>query len=388
NLRARWQEEAKGKGDYVSWVAGTIGRGLDVKPSRESNVIDITYEGADPMFSAALANAFAQAYIDSTVQIRVDPARRYADFFEERAHMARDKLEAAQTKLAEAQKAKGIVITEERLDVEMARLTELSSQITALRALKAESGSRSAIARDNPDRVQDVLNNTVVASLKSDLSRQEAHLDELLARYGEAHPLVREAQANIDTLKQRLRSETGRVTTSVSLNNNINVARESEAVRAYEEQRARVLKLKEDRTELQVLEREVESAQRIYESIQQRLSQINLESNSNQSSIYLLSPATEPLKPSSPKVFINTLVAATLGTFIAIMVALGVETLNRRVRGPFDLVQALELPVLGVLPSPKNRKPFWQRLGKSSDLNLGRPKALGASTVTTAIETV
>lgn len=362
DLRARWEKEAKAKGDFNAWVATVIGKGLDVKPARESNVLEIKYEGGDPRFSAALANAFAQAYIQSTIQIRVDPARQYADFFEERTKMARAKLEEAQARLTAMQKEKGIIVTDERLDVEMARLSELSTQITGLRMLKAESGSRSNIAQNNPDRVQDVLNNSVIASLKAELARQQGRLDEISSRFGDAHPQVVEARANIDSLKQQIRQETSKVTTSVALSNNVNTSRESMALKAYEEQRARVLKMKDDRAELQVLEREVESAQKIYDSIQARLSQTNLESNSNQAGVYLLSPATEPTKHSSPRLLINLIVASTFGTFLGLIVALAVEMLNPRVRGPVDITQALDLPVLGILPAPQAESSPWKRV--------------------------
>lgn len=383
DLRSKWETDAKGRGDYIAWVADVIGKGLKVRPSRESNVIEIVYEGADPRFSAALANAFAKAYIESTVQLRVDPARRYADFFEERAKLARDKLEAAQIRLAQAQTEKGIVVTEERLDVETARLSELSSQITALRMLKAETGSRSSVANANPDRVAEVLNNPVIAAIKTEMTGTEARLEQLTARLGDAHPQVIEIRANIESLKQRLRSETSKVTASVSLSNNVSSAREAQAVADYEAQRLRVLKMKEERSSLQVLEREVESAQRIFESIQLRLSQTNLEGSANQSSISLLSPATEPISHSSPKLFLNTLVAMTIGTFLGIMSALGVELLDRKVRGPFDLVQALNLPVIGVMPTPEGRRPFlgWlikRSAGDSNRVMLGH-RSSGAS---------
>ena len=357
DLQARWHKQAKGQGNFPAWVGDIIGKGLEVKPSRESNVLEIGYEGGEPKFAAALANAFAQAYIQSTVQMRVDPARQYADFFEERAKLARIKLEEAQSKLATMQKEKGIVVTDERLDVEMARLSELSSQITGLRMLKAESGSRSSVAQNNPDRVQDVLNNAVVSGLKTDLARQEGKLEELSSRYGDAHPQVLETRANIESLKQKIRQETSKVTSSVALNNNVNTSRESQAQRAYDEQRTRILKLKDDRSEIQVLEREVESAQRIYESIQSRLSQTNLESNSNQAGAYVRSPGTERTKHSSPRPHINLIVAATFGTFLAVIVALAIEMFNPRVRGAIDITQALDLPVIGVLPSPNTKGP-------------------------------
>lgn len=351
-MRERWEDETKSKGDYTAWLATVIGRGLEVKPSRESNVIEIIYEGSDPGFSAALANAFAKAYIDSTVQIRVDPARQYNDFFEERARLSREKLEKAQARLAAAQREKGIVATEERLDVENARLTDLASQVTGLRALKAETGTRSSQASTQPDQLQDVLTNPVIGSMKADLVRLEGRLQELSERYGDAHPNVQETRANIAILRNRLSAETARVTGSVRINNSMASSREAQAVAAFDEQRQRVLKLKDARYELQVMEREVETAQRIYDSIQARLSQTNLESNASQSGIYLLSTATEPTSSTSPRIFLNVAVSIVLGMLLALMVAMTVELFDRRVRGALDISQALELPVVGVLPSP------------------------------------
>lgn len=346
----KWKADTQGKGDYIAWLGDTIGKGLDIKPSRESNVIEITYEGIEPNFSAAMANAFAQAYIDTTVRVRTDPAKRYEEFFEERVKLARQKLEKAQERLTAAQRERGIVATDARLDYENGRLNDLASQITAVRAIKAESGSRTHETLRNPDQNADVLANSLVTTLKGDLARQEASLKQLNERYGDAHPTVIEAKANIDELKRRIREETTRVTTSVKLSNDVNGSREAQLSAAFEDQRMRVLKLNEQRNELQLLEREVEVAQKTYDSLQNRLTQTSLESNSAQSDIYLLSSATVPAHHSSPRVFINTFVAGGLGFLLALIVAMVVELFDRRVRGPFDLVQTLDLPVLGVLP--------------------------------------
>ncbi len=365
-MRARWTKATDGKGDLTAWVAETIARGLDVRPSRESNVIEINYEGADPAFSSTLANAFAKAYIDSTVQIKVDPARQYAEFFEDRARMAREKLELARAKLTEAQRDKGIIVTEERLDVENARLNELSTQVSGLRALKAETSSRNTQTNSSPDQSTDVLSNVVIANLKADLARSEAHLKELTSRYGDAYPVVIETRASIADMRDKIRAETIRVTGSVRMTNTVATSREADAVAAFNAQRERVLKLKGARAELQVLEREVDSAQRVYDSIQDRLSQTSLESSTSQSGIYMLSAATEPTHSTSPRVLLNTVVALVLGTLLALMIALSVELYDRRVRGPIDILQALDMPVIGTLPRPKIKS------GSRSALGLGK----------------
>ena len=364
DMREKWEKATKGRGNYVAWLAEFVGGGLDVKPSRESNVIEISYDGVDPKFSAAMANAFARAYIDATVSVRVDPARQYAEFFEERAKLARQKLEAAQEKLAAAKREKGIVATDERLDYENARLNEIASQITVIRAARTDSNSRNREVRANPEHVSDVLNNSVIASLKADVATLEAKVRELSETYGSAYPALQQTEANLDSKRRKLRDEIAKVSASLKVNDDINGSRESQLATAFEAQRQRVLQLAEQRNELQVLEREVDMAQRTYELVQARATQSSLEGNSSQSTVYLLSEATEPVSHSSPRVFLAAVISFGLGVLLGLIVVMLVELFDRRVRGPFDLTQIADMPVLGVLPNsekPRGLKALLQR---------------------------
>lgn len=356
-VREQWLEATEGKGSIEVWLGETFQRQLDVKPSRESSVITVSYKAADPQFAAGLANAFVQAYLETTVELRVDPAKQYSSFFDTRAKEARETLEKAQSKLSAYQKEKGIVATDERLDVENARLNELSSQALQLQALASESGSRQAQATGgSSDRIQEVLNNPLVAGLKSDLARAEVRLQELNARLGENHPQVVEAKANINTLRSNVEAETQRVTGGVTVSNNINRQRSADVRAALEAQRAKVLQMKAVRDEGAVLMRDVESAQRAFEQVSQRFNQSSLESQNTQSNVNLLTPATPPMASSSPKVKLNALVAVFLGTLLAVGVAMVWELLDRRVRSAADVTIPLGVPVIGVMPKPTARK--------------------------------
>ncbi len=373
-LRANWIKETKERGSYEAWVADLIGKGLKVRPSRDSNVIEIEYEGSDPQFAAGMANAFAKAYIETTVQFRVSPARQYSEFFEERAKLAREKLERDQQKLAAAQKERGIIATEERLDVEMLRLTELSQQVNAMRAIRSDAENRSLESRRNPDTNVEIIGNQLVASLKGELARAEVRQQELLQRYADAHPAVLEVRTTIANLRNQIRQETSRVSSSVASSSTIMSQREKEAITAYDEQKDRLMKLKESRSELSVLDREVESAQRIYEAIMARLSQTNLEGSTSQAGIMVLSPASEPTEHSSPKLVLNTIIGIVLGILLALMAALGFELVDRRIRSADDLVQLLDVAVIGSLPGPEGKKPkLLSRFSKSSGPTPPRP---------------
>jgi chain length determinant protein EpsF len=371
-MRTQWREATKGAGDYETWVGELLERSLEVKPSRESNVISIGYKSVDPKFAAALANAYAQAYVDATLELRVEPARLYTGFFEDRAKQLRENVERAQDRLSAFQREKGIIAVDERLDVETARLNELSSQLVAMQTASADSRSREAQARTGADTLQEIINNPVVAGLRSDLTRQEARLQELSARFGDAHPQVIELRASIAELRSRLQAETSRVGTSVGVSTAVNQSREAQVRSALEAQRAKVLQLKGLRDDVNVLVRDVDAAQRAYDAVQARGSQSSLESQSTQTNILVLSPATEPVVPSSPKVLLTLLAATFVGTMLGIAAAMMRELLDRRVRSGDDLTAALQVPILGVLPrggmrpARRRRGWSWRRRGSAS----------------------
>jgi len=116
----------RGKGRLEIWLADLLQKKLEVKPSRESNVISVSYKAVDPGFAAAVANAFTQAYIETNIELKVAPARQYAQWFGEQGKSLRDNLEKAQAKLSAYQQEHGIVAIDERLDNETAKLNELS----------------------------------------------------------------------------------------------------------------------------------------------------------------------------------------------------------------------------------------------------------------------
>ena len=158
-------------------------------------------------------------------------------------------------------------------------------------------------------------------------------------------------------------------------------AKEAEIKLAIEAQKKKVLELKKQRDEISVLMREVDTAQRAFDAVGQRMTQSKLESQSIQTNISVLTPAAEPLEHSKPKVFLNVLVSIFLGTLLGVGAALLLELMQRRVRSADDLAQALGLPVLARLDSsrmPERRKKwhFWQK----SPVNRNSPGGTAAIT--------
>lgn len=348
-IRKQWQEATQGKGQLIDWLAGLLQKGLDVKPSRESNVININYNGTDPDFAAAVANAFAQAYINVNLDLRVAPAREYATFFDEQTKAARDKLEKAQRALSDYQQKNGITAADDRLDFEIAKLNETSSQLTGIQGQTTDSQSKRQNAK--ADTVAEVMQSPLVNGLKADISRLEARLTESSVNLGKNHPQTQRTEAELATLKTQLDAETRKITSSIETTYQVGKQREQQLQSALSAQKSRVLMLNKQRDELNVLRREVESAQRTFDAMGQRASQTNIESQTNQTNIAVLNPASAPTSASSPRKFFNVLISLFLGTLLGIGLALMLELINRRVRSTQDLLEALSLPVLGSISS-------------------------------------
>lgn len=364
-IREKWQKATEGRGELDAWLAGSLQQGLDVRPARESNVINITYKANDPELAAATANAFAQAYLDITLGLKTEPARLYAEWFDEQTKASRAKLEEAQARLSQYQQKAGIVSSDERVDYETTKLAEISSQLTTVQGETTDSQSK---RNSRGDTVAEVMQSPLINGLKTDIARLEAKVQEARSRLGVNHPERQSLEAELASLRSRLASEVGRVTNSIETTYRVGKDRERELQGALAAQKARVMQLNKERDELNVYRRDVEAAQRAYETVTQSASQTRLQSLSNQTNAVRLNTATPPSAPSSPKLLLNLLIAAFGGTLLGIACAVLLELMNRRVRSTEDLVQMLDLPVLASIVSSAGTA----RLPGSHRLTLGR----------------
>lgn len=353
-IREQWLEDTEGEGELIVWLADLLKKKLDVKPSRESNVITIAYSGVDPAFTAAMANAFAQTYINVNLELKVEPARQYATWFEGQTKILREDLEKAKQNLSAYQQKTGIIATEERLDYEISKLNELSTQLTIVQAQTSDSSSKRKSA-DNSETLTEVMQNPLINSLKSDIARLDAKLQESSVNLGRNHPQTKRAQSELASLRNRLASETRQIHSSIGTSYQVGKQKEKELIEAMDTQKNRVLELNRQRDQISVLQRDVEAAQRTFEAVGQRSAQTRLESAVVQTNITTLNPATAPTVHSRPRILLNVLISIFLGTLLGMGIALLLELSNRRVRSMEDLMEIIELPVLATIPSAGSR---------------------------------
>jgi len=353
-----FQQATEGRGDIRDWLAELLLRNVNVVPARESSVITITFTGTDPAFAAAVANAFAAEYQKTSIQLKVQPLKQASAYFNEQLRELRDKLEQAQTRLSTYQQDNGLVSVDQRLDVETARLNELSSQLVLVQSQAADAASRQNTARGVAGESPDVVANPLVQNLKASLAQAEARLSDLAQRLGANHPQYQGAKADVEKQRAELAAQMNITYGSLGgVARNVR-QRQAQLEAAVAAQKARILELNSARDKLAILARDVDSAQRTYDAASARFSQTSIEGNANQTDVAVLSPALAPTRPSSPRMLLNVFVAILFGTGFGMGLALLLEMIDRRVHSADDVLD-LQIPVLADWSRPNGKRGFF-----------------------------
>jgi chain length determinant protein EpsF len=375
----QWRDATSAKIPLERYFASLLQGGVAVEPLNGSNIINVRFSAQDPVFAQAAANAFAQAYMDISVELRIAPARQSAAFLDEQTKVLRNNLEAAQTRLSKFQQEKGIVVSDERFDQENARYQGLVSQLGAAQGERIETSTRAN--NSGAETSPDVLSSGAIGSLKGQLATAQTRMTELSAIVGKNHPSRIQLEAQMSELRQQIAAETRRVSGGTATQNRGSGQKVAELQALVDEQKKKLLALRADRDQVAVYMRDVDTAQRAYEVVSSRGGQVTLESQNNQANTRLLSPAVEPLEPSKPKVLLGIVGSVLGGLALGVLAALGWELLDRRVRDPEDLMVMAGVPVLGVLRPEGSKRPVFRKLLQVGPYGRGTPllSAPGAS---------
>ncbi len=326
--------------------------GLVVDTERESNVLNISFKAKNPLLAAQIADAFAQAYIQTNLELRIEPAKQTARWYDQQLASLRTALVERQNALSAYQEKHDILVNNDRLDLESAKLAELSSMLIAVQNERLNNTTRNnQISGSHGAIPAQALDNPQVQRLSTELAQAQAKLNDLLTRVGENHPQYRQAQGDVDSLNQQLEQALRLINGSVRSSVELSQSREEQLKSELAAQKERVLQFSRSRNEFTLLKQEVDNSQAAYDAALARATQTKLESQVALTDISILNTALPPIRPTTPRAAMNLLLGALTGTLFGIGIALCREWMDRRIRNQYDIEQSLGLPVLSYIPA-------------------------------------
>lgn len=329
-----------------------IGAGLTVEPFRNSRLVRLHFDSPDPQLSAEVANAFADAFIASTLESRFDASSYAKAFLEERLEQLKGRLEDSERELVKFAQKEQIVSGEEGGSLSGRNLTELNSTLAQAQAqrIRAEARWRQASSTRGAGLPADMLEGSIIRQLQERRAELLAEYQENLRVYKPDYPLMQQIQSQIDELNRQVAQELVGIRASVKAEYDAAVGQERLLGGTLGAVREEVLDLQNRSIDYTILKREVDTNRQIYDALLQRYKEIGVAGGVSTNNVSIVDRARVPGNRFKPSLSRNLALALLAGLMAGLMVAFLREHLDDTIRGPEDMEKLLGLPVLGSIP--------------------------------------
>ena len=346
----------KGEAVLRSGLLKAIVAELQVVPKRNSRVLDVQYSSKDPAFARDALNAAIKGYMEVNNKIHATPARTRQEQYSGQLVALQTEVDRIQREITAYQQKEGIVDADERLDTGSRQFSDLNGRLLTVQAAQSEAGTRRKA-------IQTLLSKGTKAYDIPDISRQEGVRDVKL-RLIDVESKLSEASGVLGPNHPRYKSlETDRAALLAQLDRASSSALQSieQEEKRFADQAARIqsdiagrqqqlLEMKKHRDVIASYQRQLTSAQQIYNSAVARYDEILIQSNVSSPTIAVLQWAEKPVRHAKPNIVNNVVVSIPGGVLLGLLCALLLEFSYRRMRCVEDLRTCLPVPVLGVAP--------------------------------------
>lgn len=337
-----------------------------VSHSKTNSLVDISVRAFAPDRAARLADAIGQAYIDYSLEQRLEGARQASRWLDQRVvELARD-LETKEGQLQSFREQNLLVslsledrqnMSSSRLSLLNERLMDTKSRLFEKEAFQQAFGTESmdGLAQSSLASAEKV---SVIGDLRSDLVKLRLERAQLATRYEEKHPEMQAIQRRMEEVVHALELEEGVLRQSMlreidGLKETIS-SLESE----MEKEKREALAINSVGLKYAQLSRDADNTREIYQSLLRRQSEVELSGLLEANFVRWFQRAEPKGVPVSPSMLKNSLLGAAAGILLALLIVLGTALLDNSIHGRED-IEALGLAFLGVYPrilTPIRRK--------------------------------
>jgi capsular exopolysaccharide synthesis family protein len=346
-------------------LAGAVQGGIEVRPVRNSQLLQISFESHDPRLAAQVPNTLADLYITADMEARLKVRERAMAFLGEQSEALRKKLVASEKALQEFREREKILdVKGLSLGGATREIEQLTSALIEARRKRAEAeaalsqvkGLRVADGTAAVEALPAVLRNPLVQRAKDQEADAERRLADASKRYGSEHPRMIAAQAELRSAKENLGRQVRIVVASIQKEYEAARANEAATERALEQAKGDVQSLNRKGFRLAALEREVSTNRQLYDLFMQRSKETDVSSELQSAVARVIDPAVVPTSPSGPNKRRIVLIAVFMSLLLGMALAVLIERLDNTVKTSQDAEAKLGLPTVGVVHKTKVKR--------------------------------
>ncbi len=375
-------ESESSNDDLTRRVIYTLKSDLRVTRLGRSYIEQIAYTSLDPNKAAKIANAFADAYIEDQLEAKFEATHRASVWLEQRIGELRKQASDAYKEVQDFKSQNGIIIG---VDGKLASEVELDQLGVALAKARADTSQAKAkldritlVLQQRPDPskeslnipdpiVTDALSNPVITKLRQQFLDDQNTESEWSARYGSDHQAARNLRAEMAALQRAIWDEVSRIAESYKSELQITKAQEDSIDKRMSEVFQKSASTRQSQVRLRELETAANTYRNIYETFLSRFTQSVQQQSFPSTEARLVTVASAPRAPSSPKTSLTLALAAICGFGLGIMSAFGRERMSRQIHTRAQLESLLGTTCLAVLPAFAGKRPAIGKGGSPRD---------------------
>ena len=338
----------------------TMRERLKVYSVDSSRVIVVEFSSKDPKLAAQIPNDIATEYLEIQSKAKRESNSDATAWLEPEIETLRVKVRQAEDKVASYRSESDIPIGQNNSGLATQQLSELSSELSRVRASRANAQAKAASVRAavesgaSVDALPDIISSGLIQRLRERQVQLKSQIADLSTTLLDGHPRIKALRSQLANLQKQIAGEAGNILQSLEAEAKTASLREQELLRDLNGLKAESSRAGGKEVALMELERDAKEQRDLLESYQARYREAKSRDERNYlpSDARVFQQALEPGEPYFPKK-IPIVAAAFAGSLLLLsLITLLRELFSGRAMRPVNrslvdhqLVPAVAMPV-------------------------------------------
>lgn len=332
---------------------------VSIREIKDTRLVQINVRDLNPEMARDIANALTRAYIEFNTANRLEYSQNTLTWMTQQLYEVQKKLEDAETAFLDYKKNEQIFSVEGRQGIISQKINEFNTAYLETRnsrlelEIKLEQLEKLNRKQGGGDmaHVRSLIENPLIDQLYSQLIEAEVAYSQAAKIYKEKHPKLVQIRSKVMDTRRKLSAEISKEIESMKAQRTVLLSREERLQKTMADFENEALDTNRKELDYMMLQRNVETNKKLYDTLLTKLKESNVSSNQDVSNIRVTEPATAPLGPISPNKRRNMLMGLMVGLMLGVGYAFLRNYLDQTFRTEEDVQRYLDLPVLSVIPS-------------------------------------
>ncbi len=323
---------------------------LRVERAKDTRMILVKYESTDPKQAAVVVNTLVDNFIEYNFRTKYDASRQATGWMEQRLDELKVKVEKSEQAMVDYERQNNIVSVGDRQSIAESRLEDLNKSFNNTQTERLSKESIYKMVSENEAQVGFIQSGSLLNGLEAKELELKQQYSETVSHYGPTYPKALAIQDQLKDLESLIARERKRAVENIRSEYQAAVQREKILSDAVNSQKAEVSKVNQLLIEHNLLKREFESNQQLYDSLLAHLKDANVSAGLRATNIHVIDRAVPPTAPIRPDRARNILFAMAAGLGLGVALALTREALDNSIKSAQEIEKLTDLPTLAIVP--------------------------------------